>query len=114
MSLARRASVLTATTAVLLGMVGTGSASAADVSTRAVHRGSTACFNWSWGDGTISWTVYASNTCNRSRGLSFKGTGDAIACIWVAGNSQEHHKYAYKPKSDSFKEVSQCPPGTGD
>ncbi|MGJ5895969.1 hypothetical protein DF268_38745 [Streptomyces sp. V2] len=114
MNLTKRVSVLTATTALLLGAVGAGSASAADVSTRAVHRGSAGCINWSWGDGTISWTVYASNTCGTSRGLAFRSTGGAIACIWMGARSQEHHTYPAKPDSDSFTNVAQCPVGTGD
>ncbi|MFF1720184.1 hypothetical protein [Streptomyces sviceus] len=111
MNTVKRLGAIAATTAALVGFVGTLPAAAA---AEAVHRGSTTCYNWSWGDGTISWTVYASNTCGSSKGLEWTTESGAIACMWVAGHDQEHHKYASKPKSSTFHDVSSCPPGTGD
>ena len=88
-------------------------AHAATESADAVHRGSTTCFNYSWGDGgVISTTVYASNTCGSTKRLQFS-FGGVIACMVVAGHDQEHHSYGLFNPSN-FKEVGSCPPGTGD
>jgi hypothetical protein len=109
--IAKRLGAVAATTAALVGFIGTVPAAAAADS---VHRGSTTCFNWSWGDGTISWTIYAHNTCGSTKGLEFTTSVGATGCMTVAGGAKEHHKYADKPNSNSFHDVKECPPGTGD
>ncbi|MFD8718380.1 hypothetical protein ACFV2H_10230 [Streptomyces sp. NPDC059629] len=111
MKIAKRLGAVAATTAALVGFVGTVPAAAAADS---VHRGSTTCFNWSWGDGTVTWTVYAHNTCGSTKGLDWTTSTGAEACMWVAGGAKEHHVYPDEPKNNTWHDVSSCPPGTGD
>ncbi|MER7395696.1 hypothetical protein ABT381_09280 [Streptomyces sp. NPDC000151] len=87
--------------AATLGLANAAPAMAADMSTQAVHRGSTGCFNYSWGDGTVTWTVYYSNTCNSKQAFWVKtGIGSVgETCISVGAKGNGSKVFYNKPMS---------------
>lgn len=68
----------------------------------AVHRGSTACINWSWGDNySNNITVYFHSHCGSTRALHvtfFKGSGPSVdECVGVHANIKGSKKFWYVP-----------------
>ncbi|MFB9908850.1 hypothetical protein [Allokutzneria oryzae] len=89
--------------AVLKAAAVTGVAVAATVVTAgpasaAVHRGKSDCFAWSWGDGTISTTVYWHNTCDETRQLVIKLDEGSYYYAKVKANAKGHRKFYDTPK----------------
>ncbi|MFD0685103.1 hypothetical protein [Actinomadura fibrosa] len=102
------AGVSALTTAGLVGAVGTTPAQAA------VHRGHTACINWSWGDNkSKNITVYFHSHCSRTRALHIrfsKGYGPVVnECVNVHARIKGKKKFWYVPnKVSKVWETSKC------
>lgn len=107
MNLMRKGVLAAASATAALGLTlgATTPAAAATEAADAVHRGSVTCFNYSWGDGTVTWTVYYHNTCSSTYQFWVK-TGATSAfetCITVGGDGQGSKVFYNKPLNFSSK-----------
>lgn len=106
MHLIRKGAIVAATAATALAIGATAPAAAADAaSTRAVHRGSAKCINWSWGDGSVTWTVYYHSTCSSTAQFWVK-TGATSAfetCITVKPDGRGSKVFYNKPLNFGHK-----------
>ncbi|MEV0978278.1 hypothetical protein [Streptomyces sp. NPDC049915] len=106
----QRFSVLAAGSAVILGIAAATPASAAGMSAESVHRGSVGCFNYSWGDGSATYTIYYHNTCNVKSAIA--GTTSALFnnkwCANVAADGKGHTVVYNKPMTFSSAKGGHC------
>jgi hypothetical protein len=92
-----------------------------DVSVQAVHRKSANCrtpegqkINISWGDGSVSTTVYYNNHCNQARAIELefvKESGERFnKCFVAPAKKQDSEKIGYgNPNKVSILSGSRCP-----
>ncbi|WP_031078012.1 hypothetical protein [Streptomyces sp. NRRL WC-3742] len=69
---------------------------------RTTHRGSDACFNWSWDDsGWWTTTVYWHNTCSERRKIKivWKWSGLEPSIITVDGDGKGHEARRSEPEA---------------
>jgi hypothetical protein len=98
-----------AATAVLGVGVVMGGALPADAATASVHRGSDGCFNYSYGDGIETTTVYFHNTCGHSANLWINWHNGSLrfaTCQAVGGGAKGHIKRRGVPSD--IKQVATC------
>ncbi|MFH8408236.1 hypothetical protein ACH4FX_26070 [Streptomyces sp. NPDC018019] len=83
----------------VIGLANAGPAMAATTGAQAVHRGSVGCFNYSYGDGSITWTVYYSNTCNSAQSFWVKTGPTSLfeTCIPVKAKGSGSKVFYNKP-----------------
>ncbi|MGW3241258.1 hypothetical protein [Streptomyces sp. NPDC001070] len=90
MAIIQRTALVSAAAAAVLGIATSAPASAASVAPHCVHRGSVGCFTYSWGDGSITWTIYHHNTCDTRAPIA--GTTNALFdnkwCAVVGANGK--------------------------
>lgn len=110
MNLKQRFALVTAGSLAVLGMVAATPASAATLSADSVHRGSVGCFNFSWADGTATYTIYYHNTCTVKSAIA--GTTDALFdnkwCANVAADGKGHTVVYNKPVTFSSARGGSC------
>ncbi|MGV9993318.1 hypothetical protein [Streptomyces sp. NPDC003374] len=105
-----RIGVVAAGSAALLGLAAVTPASAATMSAASVHRGSVGCFNYSWGDGSATYTIYYHNTCNVRSAIA--GTTNALFnnkwCATVGAGAKGHTVVYNKPMTFSSAKGGHC------
>ncbi|MFF4313631.1 hypothetical protein ACWDFR_11740 [Streptomyces sp. 900105755] len=110
MSFRHRFAVTAASSVAILGMVAVTPASAATLSPASSHTGSVGCFNYSWADGTVSYTIYYHNTCTVKSAIA--GTTDALFdnkwCANVAADGKGHTVVYNKPMTFSSARGGSC------
>ncbi|GGR79085.1 hypothetical protein GCM10010269_17900 [Streptomyces humidus] len=109
MYLLRRSAVAAAaaSAALILGAAAA-PASAATGGADAVHRGSASCVNYSWGDGTATWTVYYHSTCDATAQFWVKTGATSVfeTCITVKPDAKGSKVFYNKPLSFGYKKGS--------
>ncbi|WP_326695214.1 hypothetical protein [Streptomyces sp. NBC_01766] len=66
------------------------------------HTGRSGCFNWSWGDGVSTTTVYCHNVCNHSAAIGIwwhEGTVDSMRSATVESGGKGRIGHAGSVKS---------------
>ncbi|MEW5355943.1 MULTISPECIES: hypothetical protein [unclassified Streptomyces] len=110
MNFKHRLGVIAAGSAALLGIAAVSPASAATMSAAAVHRGSVGCFNYSWGDGSVTYTIYYHNTCSVKSAIA--GTTTALFnnkwCANVAAGGKGHTVVYNKPMTFTSAKGGHC------
>ncbi|MEV6027281.1 hypothetical protein [Streptomyces sp. NPDC052036] len=110
MKLKQRFSLIAAGSVAILSITAATPASAATMSADSVHRGSVGCFNYSWGDGSATYTIYYHNTCNVKSAIA--GTTNALFnnkwCADVAADGKGHTVVYNKPMGFSSAKGGRC------
>ncbi|MFF4960790.1 hypothetical protein [Streptomyces sp. NPDC001222] len=110
MKLKQRFSLIAASSVAILSITAATPASAATMSADAVHRGSIGCFNFSWGDGSVTWTIYYHNTCNVKSAIA--GTTNGLVnnkwCADVAADGHGHTVVYNKPMTFASAKGGHC------
>jgi hypothetical protein len=109
-SLKQRFAVVAASSVAVLGIVAVTPASAANLSAASTHTGTVGCFDFSWADGTVSYTIYCHNTCDVKSAVA--GTTDALFdnkwCANVAADGKGHTVVYNKPLTFSSARGGSC------
>ena len=110
MNLKQRFGVVAAGSVAILGIAAVTPVSAATMSAASVHRGSVGCFNYSWGDGTATYTIYYHNTCTVKS--AFAGTTNALVnnkwCANVDADGKGHTVVYSKPMTFASAKGGRC------
>ncbi|MFJ9539474.1 hypothetical protein ACIRPX_19715 [Streptomyces sp. NPDC101225] len=110
MNIRQRFSVIAAGSAALLAIAAGAPAGAATMSADSVHRGSVGCFNYSWGDGSATYTIYYHNTCSVKSAIA--GTTNALFnnkwCANVAADGKGHTVVYNKPMTFASARGGRC------
>ncbi|MEV6383939.1 hypothetical protein AB0M31_31560 [Streptomyces sp. NPDC051773] len=106
MNLIRKGAVVAATAAMALSVGATTPAAAAGAAADEVHRGTRGCINYSWGDGSVTWTVYYSNTCNSTQQFWVKTGSTSVfeTCITVGAKDKGNKVFYNKPLNFANKD----------
>jgi prepilin-type processing-associated H-X9-DG protein len=109
-NLKQRLSVIAAGSVAILGIAAGTPASAATASADSVHRGSVGCFNYSWADGSATYTIYYHNTCTVKSAIA--GTTNAVFnnkwCANVAADGKGHTVVYNKPLTFASARGGSC------
>ncbi|RPE45201.1 hypothetical protein EDD90_8464 [Streptomyces sp. Ag109_O5-1] len=110
MNLRQRFGVMAVGSAALLVMGSAAPAGAASLDADSVHRGSVGCFNYSWGDGDVTYTIYYHNTCSEKS--AFAGTTNALVdnkwCANVDADGKGHVVVYAKPMTFASAKGGRC------